>query len=328
MLTKPDLSTWPSSPTMAVRRSRTKAVKLPRRALVLGLARSGQPPRSRWPGGRADVAADRAADVETGRLAEAGVEVHPGNEDEGLLDGVELLVKSPGVPGESPLVGGCTDAGSRSGARSSSAPACCGTRSSASPARTARRRRASCSARCSGRGRPVAVAGNVGRPLTGFDGALDRALDRVRALELPARGRPRATPARRCPAQPRAGPPRPPRHVRGLSRREAPHLREPPEDVASSRAASAPFPAPAARVLADDPLPAEPRSRAGTTARTLRQRPPPRGRPASTTRRSRAASGLPGRRAPARARRRDRRRPLRQRLEGHEHGRCATRIAA
>ena len=37
-------------------------------------------------------------------------------------------------------------------------------------------------------------------------------MDRLRALELPARGRARAPPARRRAAQPRARPPRPPRH--------------------------------------------------------------------------------------------------------------------
>ena len=53
-------------------------------------------------------------------------------------------------------------AGSRSGARSSSLRGCCRTRSSASPARTGRRRRPSCSARCSARARP----GNVGTALS------------------------------------------------------------------------------------------------------------------------------------------------------------------
>jgi UDP-N-acetylmuramoylalanine--D-glutamate ligase len=62
---------------------------LPRRALVLGLARSG----------RAAAAA----------LEERGVEVVAvdrtlGNADPSALAGVELLVKSPGVPGESPVV--------------------------------------------------------------------------------------------------------------------------------------------------------------------------------------------------------------------------------
>jgi len=75
-----------------------------KRYAVLGLARSGQSAALALARrGVPTVAADRAADVETGRLAEAGVEVHPGNEEEGLPEGVELLIKSPGVPGESPL---------------------------------------------------------------------------------------------------------------------------------------------------------------------------------------------------------------------------------
>lgn len=39
-----------------------------------------------------------------GRLAEAGVELHLGTEEERLLDAVETVIKSPGVPGETPLV--------------------------------------------------------------------------------------------------------------------------------------------------------------------------------------------------------------------------------
>jgi UDP-N-acetylmuramoylalanine--D-glutamate ligase len=49
------------------------------------------------------VAADRSAGADAGRLAAEGVEVRLGSEEESLLDGVELVVKSPGVPAESPL---------------------------------------------------------------------------------------------------------------------------------------------------------------------------------------------------------------------------------
>ena len=41
-----------------------------------------------------------------GRLRELGVEVHLGREEETLLQGIDLVVKSPGVPGETPLVAG------------------------------------------------------------------------------------------------------------------------------------------------------------------------------------------------------------------------------
>ena len=39
-----------------------------------------------------------------GRLREAGVEIHLGTEEETLLHGIDLVVKSPGVPGETTLV--------------------------------------------------------------------------------------------------------------------------------------------------------------------------------------------------------------------------------
>jgi len=65
-------------------------VTLPRSALVLGLARSGQ----------AAVAA-----LERRGVRVVGADRELGNDDDvSLLDGVELLVKSPGVPGEAVLV--------------------------------------------------------------------------------------------------------------------------------------------------------------------------------------------------------------------------------
>jgi UDP-N-acetylmuramoylalanine--D-glutamate ligase len=73
--------------------------------LVLGLARSGQAAalalRRR---GEEVIGVDASPNLDVGRLAEGGVEVHLGTEEERLLDGVETLVKSPGVPGEAPLV--------------------------------------------------------------------------------------------------------------------------------------------------------------------------------------------------------------------------------
>jgi UDP-N-acetylmuramoylalanine--D-glutamate ligase len=78
---------------------------LPRRALVVGVARSGQAAAAALARrGVETVVADRAADADPGRLAAASVELHLGTEDESLLEGVELVVKSPGVPGESALV--------------------------------------------------------------------------------------------------------------------------------------------------------------------------------------------------------------------------------
>jgi UDP-N-acetylmuramoylalanine--D-glutamate ligase len=74
-------------------------------ALVLGLARSGQAAAlALAKHGDRVVALDRSVDVETGRLEAAGVEVRTGSEEALLLEGMDVLIKSPGVPAESPLV--------------------------------------------------------------------------------------------------------------------------------------------------------------------------------------------------------------------------------
>jgi UDP-N-acetylmuramoylalanine--D-glutamate ligase len=76
----------------------------PRRALVLGLAVSGRAAALALAKQGVDVVvADRSPSADPGRLAEAGVEVRLGTEEESLLEGVELVVKSPGVPLQSPL---------------------------------------------------------------------------------------------------------------------------------------------------------------------------------------------------------------------------------
>jgi UDP-N-acetylmuramoylalanine--D-glutamate ligase len=80
---------------------------LPRRALVVGLARSGRAAAAALSRrGVEVVATDLSPDVDAGRLRELGVELRLGTEEEALLDGVDLVVKSPGVPAESRLVVG------------------------------------------------------------------------------------------------------------------------------------------------------------------------------------------------------------------------------
>jgi UDP-N-acetylmuramoylalanine--D-glutamate ligase len=79
-------------------------MKLPGRALVVGLARSGQGAALALARRDVDVIGVDEAEVDAGRLAAAGVEVRLGAEEESLLDDVELVVKSPGVPGDAPLV--------------------------------------------------------------------------------------------------------------------------------------------------------------------------------------------------------------------------------
>jgi UDP-N-acetylmuramoylalanine--D-glutamate ligase len=80
-----------------------------RRVLVVGLARSGKAASETLRALGAEVVAyDRDGTIDAGRLRELGVEVHLGPEEERLLHGIDLVVKSPGVPGETPLVAGAT----------------------------------------------------------------------------------------------------------------------------------------------------------------------------------------------------------------------------
>jgi UDP-N-acetylmuramoylalanine--D-glutamate ligase len=77
---------------------------LPARALVVGLARSGRAAAAALAErGVAVVAADRSPDADAGRLADLGVELVLGSEDASVIEGIDLVVKSPGVPGESSL---------------------------------------------------------------------------------------------------------------------------------------------------------------------------------------------------------------------------------
>ena len=149
-------------------------MRLPRRALVLGLARSGEAAALAL--ARRDVptiGVDADAELDTGRLVEAGVEVRLGTEEVALLDGVDLLVKSPGVPGESPLPAAARERGIpiwsevELGFRLLRNPfvAVTGTNGKTTTSELL-------GAIFRAAGRPVAVAGNVGRPVTSFDGAL------------------------------------------------------------------------------------------------------------------------------------------------------------
>jgi len=77
---------------------------LPRRALVVGLGWTGRAAALALARRGATVlAADRSPEADAGRLADSGVEVHLGTEAEALLDEVDVLIKGPGVPRESPL---------------------------------------------------------------------------------------------------------------------------------------------------------------------------------------------------------------------------------
>jgi UDP-N-acetylmuramoylalanine--D-glutamate ligase len=79
-------------------------LNFPHRALVVGLGQTGSAAAlALAKRGVLVVGADRDPHADVGRLAAAGVEVHAGTEEEGLLDGVELMVKGPGVRSAAPL---------------------------------------------------------------------------------------------------------------------------------------------------------------------------------------------------------------------------------
>jgi UDP-N-acetylmuramoylalanine--D-glutamate ligase len=150
-------------------------VKLPRRALVVGLARSGEAAAlALTRRGVPTVGVDQAEERDTGRLGEAGVEVHLGTEEEGLLDDVELLIKSPGVRGESPLPAAARARGIpvwseiELGFRLLHNPFVGITGTNGKTTTTELLGAIFRAARL-----PVAVAGNVGRPLTSLDGTLE-----------------------------------------------------------------------------------------------------------------------------------------------------------
>ena len=76
-----------------------------RRVLVVGLARAGSAAADALLDAGADVVAFTLDDTpDVGRLRARGVEVHVGREDETLAQGIDLVVKSPGVRGDAPLI--------------------------------------------------------------------------------------------------------------------------------------------------------------------------------------------------------------------------------
>jgi UDP-N-acetylmuramoylalanine--D-glutamate ligase len=136
--------------------------------LVVGLARSGMAAAGVLASVGAEVVGfDRNESLEAGRLAELGVEVHLGQEEATLLQGIDLVVKSPGVPGSTALV---------EGARERAIPVWSeielGSRLLVNPivGVTGTNGKTTTSellgAMFRAGGRPVEVAGNVGRPLT------------------------------------------------------------------------------------------------------------------------------------------------------------------
>jgi UDP-N-acetylmuramoylalanine--D-glutamate ligase len=147
---------------------------LPERAVVVGLACSGEAAALALARrGVEVVGVDEREDVDAGRLRAEGVEVVLGAEDPAPVGDVDLLVKSPGVPNEEPLV-----AAARAGGLTVWSEVELGSRLLPNPILgvTGTNGKTTTSellgAVFEAAGRPFAVAGNVGRPLTGLDGVV------------------------------------------------------------------------------------------------------------------------------------------------------------
>jgi UDP-N-acetylmuramoylalanine--D-glutamate ligase len=150
--------------------------EVPRRALVVGLARSGHAAAlALAQRGTRVVAVDRKRELDVGRLEAAGVEVHLGNEEGALLSAADVVIKSPGVPGENPLVTGARERGLpvwsevELGYRLLRPRPFVGVTGTKGKTTTTELLGEIFRAA----GRPVAVGGNVGRPLTSLDPSPD-----------------------------------------------------------------------------------------------------------------------------------------------------------
>jgi len=146
-----------------------------RRVLVIGLARSGTAASETLVARGAQVTAyDRDESLDVGRLRELGVEVHLGREEEQLLQGIDLVVTSPGVPAHAPLIAGAHARGIdvwselELGARLLPNPLLAVTGSNGKTTTTALLGEMFSSA-----GAQAEVAGNIGRALTSLVGVSD-----------------------------------------------------------------------------------------------------------------------------------------------------------
>jgi UDP-N-acetylmuramoylalanine--D-glutamate ligase len=143
--------------------------------LVVGLARSGEAAALALArrGGEV-VGVDLRETDAAGRLRGAGVEVVVGAVDPALLDGVTTIVKSPGVPRGAPLVEAARKRGLtvwsevELGSRLLGNPVLGVTGTNGKTTTSELLGEIFRAA-----GRPVAVAGNVGRPLTALDGIVE-----------------------------------------------------------------------------------------------------------------------------------------------------------
>lgn len=144
------------------------------RVLVLGLARSGEAAALALARrGVTVVGVDRDPARDVGRLRRAGVEVVLGDENEELVRDMELMIKSPGVAGDNRLVQAARAQGMaiwsevELGGRLLANPVVGITGTNGKTTTTEL-----LGAIFQAAGLPVAVAGNVGRPLTSLDGTI------------------------------------------------------------------------------------------------------------------------------------------------------------
>ena len=146
-----------------------------RRVLVVGLARAGTAAsHALLHAGATVVGFDSNEMLDAGRLRAEGVEVHLGREEETLLQGIDLVVKSPGVRGDAPLVAGARARGIpvwdelELGARLLPNPILAVTGTNGKTTTTALLGEI-----LSSGGRSVAVAGNIGRALSSLVGGIE-----------------------------------------------------------------------------------------------------------------------------------------------------------
>jgi UDP-N-acetylmuramoylalanine--D-glutamate ligase len=146
-----------------------------KRALVLGLARSGEAAALALRSQGVEVVGhdrDEALDpAVAGRLRDVGVELRLGEEDDALLRGIDAVIKSPGIPGDRPLVAGARARGVpvlseiELGARLLANPLIGITGTNGKTTTTAL-----LGAMFDAAARPAEVVGNIGRPLCSLVG--------------------------------------------------------------------------------------------------------------------------------------------------------------
>jgi UDP-N-acetylmuramoylalanine--D-glutamate ligase len=146
-----------------------------RRVLVVGLARAGTAAASALlRQGATVVGFDANPQLDAGRLRASGVEIHLGAEEDTLLQGIDLLVKSPGVRADATLVAGARARGVpiwdelELGARLLTNPILAVTGTNGKTTTTALLGEILRAA-----GRPVEVAGNIGRALSSLVGEVE-----------------------------------------------------------------------------------------------------------------------------------------------------------